>query len=289
MYSNNSPNPDFYEPSKKSIQKLQSTIEELKSANAQLKARNIMHNEFINIAAHELRSPIQPILGLAKVLQSRIKDSEQSDLLNAVIKNAKRLQRLTEDILDVTKIENSSLKLNKERFNLYHLLSSSVEDYKNQIEKHNVSIELLLEPNNKDLLIEADRDRLSQVISNLLSNAIKFTNDGTVSVAVQMKDSSHVIVSVKDTGTGIDPEILPRLFCKFATISKTGTGLGLFISKNIIEAHGGNICAENNKGVQGATFYVTLPVHAEGYFSTAADLHKITDPGSEYEQSKLNF
>jgi len=284
MYSNNTPHPELYEPSKKSIQKLQSTIEELKSINVQLKAHNIMHKEFINIAAHELRTPIQPILGLTEVLQSRIKDSEQSDLLNAVIKNAKRLQRLTEDILDVTKMENSSLKLNKERFNLYNLLSSNVEDYKSQIEKDNVSIELVLEPNNEDLLIEADRNRLTQVISNLLSNAIKFTNEGTVSVAVQIKDSSHVIISVKDTGTGINPEILPRLFSKFATLSKTGTGLGLFISKNIIEAHGGNICAENNEGAEGATFYVILPVHAEGDFGTAADLHKIsTDPSFEYE------
>jgi signal transduction histidine kinase len=180
--------------------------------------------------------------------------------------------------LDVTKMENSSLKLNKERFNLYNLLSSNVEDYKSQIEKDNVSIELVLEPNNED------RNRLTQVISNLLSNAIKFTNEGTVSVAVQIKDSSHVIISVKDTGTGINPEILPRLFSKFATLSKTGTGLGLFISKNIIEAHGGNICAENNEGAEGATFYVILLVHAEGDFGTAADLHKIsTDPSFEYE------
>ena len=179
-------------------------------------------------------------------------------------------------------MENSSLKLNKELFNLYHLLSSNVEDYKSQVEKDNVGIELLLEPTNEDLLIEADRNRLSQVISNLLSNAIKFMNEGTVSVAVQMKDSSRVIVSVKDTGTGIDPEILPRLFCKFATISKTGTGLGLLISKNIIEAHGGNIYAENNEGIEGATFYIILPVHAEGDFSTVDELHKITDPGPEY-------
>ena len=186
-------------------------------------------------------------------------------------------------------MENSSLKLNKELFNLYHLLSSNVEDYKSQVEKDNVGIELLLEPTNEDLLIEADRNRLSQVISNLLSNAIKFMNEGTVSVAVQMKDSSRVIVSVKDTGTGIDPEILPRLFCKFATISKTGTGLGLLISKNIIEDHGGNIYAENNEGIEGATFYIILPVHAEGDFSTVDELHKITDPGPEYGESKLNF
>jgi signal transduction histidine kinase len=113
----------------------------------------------------------------------------------------------------------------------------------------------------------------------LLSNGIKFTNEGTVSVAVQRKDASHIVVSVKDTGTGIDLEILPRLFSKFATISKTGTGLGLFISKNIIEAHGGKIWAENNANIKGATFYIILPVHTEEHFNTVDDSEKIIDTG----------
>ena len=264
-------------------------LADIYQTNAQLKVRNIMQKEFINIAAHELRTPIQPILGLTKVLHSMIKDSEQLDLLNVVIKNAKRLQGLTEDILDVTKIENNSLNLNKERFNLYDLLSSSVEDYKNQIEKDNVSIKLLFEHDNKDFFVEADRNKLTQVIYNLLSNAIKFTNEGSVFVALQRKDASHIVVSVKDTGTGIDPKILPRLFSKFATISKTGTGLGLFISKNIIEAHGGKIWAENNANIKGATFYIILPVHTEEHFNTVDVSEKIIDTGSEYGQSKLKF
>jgi signal transduction histidine kinase len=280
MFSNNPSNQEFYEPSKKSKEQLESTIEKLKSANAQLKVLNIMQKEFINIAAHELRTPIQPILGLTKVLHSMIKDSEQLDLLNVVIKNAKRLQGLTEDILDVTKIESSSLKLNKERFNLYDLLSSSVEDYKTQIEKDNVSIKMLFESDNKDFFVEADRNKLTQVISNLLCNAIRFTNEGTVSVAVQMKGASHIVVSIKDTGSGIDLEILPKLFSKFATISKTGTGLGLFISKNIIEAHGDKIWAKNNTNTKGATFYIILPVHTEEHFkNTVDDSEKIIDTG----------
>jgi signal transduction histidine kinase len=228
-----------------------------------------MQKEFINIAAHELRTPIQPILGLSDILHSKIKDSEQLELLDAVIRNAKRLQRVTEDILDVTKIESRSLKINKERFNLNDLISSLVEDYRNQIEKECDSIKILYESKN-DFFVDADRGRLTQVISNLLSNAIKFTKkEGTINLNVvevkqdnyqQEEEEKEVIVSIKDTGIGIDPQILRRLFTKFATKSQTGgTGLGLFISKNIIEAHGGKVWANNNSDGKGATFAFSLP------------------------------
>jgi signal transduction histidine kinase len=225
-----------------------------------------MKDEFINIAAHELRTPIQPILGLSEVLHAKIKDTEQRQLLDTITRNAKRLQRLTSDILDVTKIESHSLKLNKERFNLADLISSSIiEDYRNRIEKDNVAVKLLYEPNNKDnnIFVEADRGRLIQVISNLLDNAIKFTKEGTICIITEEKDSK-VIVSVKDTGSGIDPEILPRLFSKFVTKSERGgTGLGLFICKSIVEAHGGKIWIESNdiyKEKGGATFSFSLPI-----------------------------
>jgi two-component system, OmpR family, sensor histidine kinase VicK len=231
-----------------------------------LKEVQKMKDEFINVAAHELRTPIQPILGLSEVLYAKIKDTEQRQLLDTITRNAKRLQRLTNDILDVTKIESQSLKLNKERFNLSDLISSSIiEDYRNHIEKDNIAVKLLYEPNNKDnnIFVEADRGRLIQVISNLLDNAIKFTKEGTISIITEKKDS-QVIVSVKDTGTGIDPEILPRLFSKFTTKSERGgTGLGLFICKNIVEAHGGKIWIENNNiydGKKGATFTFSLAV-----------------------------
>jgi signal transduction histidine kinase len=241
------------------------TNKRLESANEQLKVHDKMQNEFINIAAHELRTPIQPILSLTEVLRHKIKDTQQVDLLSIITRNAKRLQRLTEDILDVTKIESHSLKLNKERFNLNDLISSIIEDYRNRIEKDNIAVKLLYEPNNKDniIFVEADRGRLIQVISNLLDNAIKFTKEGTISIITEEKDSK-VVVSVKDTGTGIDPEILPRLFSKFVTKSERGgTGLGLFICKNIVEAHGGKIWVESNDiydGKKGATFTFSLPV-----------------------------
>jgi signal transduction histidine kinase len=249
-----------------SNKKLVLTNKRLESANEQLKVHDRMQNEFINIAAHELRTPIQPILSLTEVLRSKIKDTQQVDLLSIITRNAKRLQRLTNDILDVTKIESQSLKLNKERFNLSDLISSSIiEDYRNHIEKDNIAVKLLYEPNNKDnnIFVEADRGRLIQVISNLLDNAIKFTKEGTISIITEKKDS-QLIVSVKDTGTGIDPEILPRLFSKFTTKSERGgTGLGLFICKNIVEAHGGKIWIENNNiydGKKGATFTFSLAI-----------------------------
>ena len=204
-----------------------------------LKEIQKMKDEFINVAAHELRTPIQPILGLSEVLYAKIKDTEQRQLLDTITRNAKRLQRLTDDILDVTKIESQSLKLSKERFNLNDLISNIIDGYRNYIEKDKVQVKLLYEPNNKDnIYVEADRGRLIQVISNLLGNSIKFTKEGTICIITEDKDN-QVVVSVKDTGTGIHPEILPRLFSKFVTKSFQGTGLGLFICKSIVEAHGG--------------------------------------------------
>jgi len=247
-----------------SNKQLQATNRLLSEANEQLKTHDKMQKEFINIAAHELRTPIQPILGLSEVLHAKIKDTEQRQLLDTITRNAKRLQRLTDDILDVTRIESHSLKLNIEQFNLSDLISSIIEDYRNRIEKDNIEVKLLYEPNNKDniIFVEADRGRLIQVISNLLDNAIKFTKEGTISIITEEKDSK-VVVSVKDTGTGIDSEIFPRLFSKFVTKSERGgTGLGLFICKNIVEAHGGKIWIENNDiyKEKGATFSFSLPI-----------------------------
>jgi two-component system, OmpR family, sensor histidine kinase VicK len=233
----------------------------------QLKVQDKMQKEFINIAAHELRTPIQPILGLTQVMRSKIGDREREDeskLLDVITRNAKRLQQLTENILDVTKIESNSLQLNKEQFNLRELTVNAVSDFKTQLKEYNnVRLELL---SKEDILIEADKTRISQVISNLLNNAIKFTqkerseeaNIISVTLEEDKDKSKEVTVSIKDTGSGIDPEIMPRLFTKFATKSERGTGLGLYISKSIVEAHGGKLWAENNKEGKGATFSFSL-------------------------------
>ncbi|HEY6883764.1 MAG TPA: HAMP domain-containing sensor histidine kinase, partial [Nitrososphaeraceae archaeon] len=231
------------------------------------KAADKMKNDFINIAAHELRTPIQPILSLSEIMRSqKVYIDEYNEFLDVIISNARRLQRLANDILDATQIESNLLKLDKKRFNLSEVISDVVQGYKHQIKKgdeDNNSLKLAYESNKgSTITLEADKNKVSQVISNLLSNAIKFTKEGTVYITLEKKeDDSHVIVTVKDTGEGIDPEIFPRLFSMFASTSYEDTGLGLFISKSIIEAHGGKIWAENNKdGQKGATFYFSLPI-----------------------------
>jgi signal transduction histidine kinase len=245
----------------------------LEKANKELKSLDLLKDEFINVAAHELRTPIQPVLSLTQIIRSKIKDTEQRELLDVVIRNAKRLQQLTDDILDVARIESRTLKLNKERFNLNDLISNVVQDYRNQIEKDNDNnITLLYESTNDiNFFVEADRHRVTQVISNLLNNAIIFTKEeegregegGAVSVTLEKKkedNQQEVLVSVKDNGIGIHSDILLKLFSKFVSKSEKGIGLGLFISKNIVEAHGGRIWAENNIDGKGATFSFSLPL-----------------------------
>jgi two-component system, OmpR family, sensor histidine kinase VicK len=223
-------------------------------------------DDFVNIAAHELRTPIQPILGLADILRSKETDGgEKAEYLDVIIRNAKRLQRLTEDILDITRIESNSLNIKKELFNLNEIILGAISDCNNQVAKKRKDTNLKLEfTDPKEVIfIEADKGRISQVISNFLSNAVKFTNEGTVTASA-VSNIDEVIVSITDTGTGIDSEILPRLFTKFATKSTTGTGLGLFISKSIIDAHGGKIWGKNNyPDGKGATFGFSLPLKNE--------------------------
>jgi len=227
-----------------------------------------MKNEFINIAAHELRTPIQPILGLSQIMRStKVNINEYNEFLDAIISNAKRLQRLANDILDATQIESHLLKLDKKRFNLSEIISDVVQGYKHRLEKsnqnnNNKKLKLVYEYNkDSTITLEADRNKISQVVSNLLSNAIKFTEEeGTILVKAEKNKEDEVIVTVKDNGTGIDPEIFPRLFSMFVSKSYEDTGLGLFISKSIVVAHGGRIWAENNSDGKGASFSFTVPI-----------------------------
>ncbi|HEY5631397.1 MAG TPA: sensor histidine kinase [Nitrososphaeraceae archaeon] len=242
---------------------------ELKTANEQLKVHDKMQKEFINIASHEIKTPTQALLGYSEILQRH--PEKREEMSQAIFRNANRLQRLTNDILDVTRIESQTLKLNKEQFNLADLISSVVEDFKNDIQKKGSDIKLFYEPKDH-LILEADKGRLTQVISNLLSNAIKFTNQGSGTISIEISTiqrqqihnndiDKKVLVCIKDDGMGIDPGIMSRLFTKFASKSEIGgTGLGLFISKSIIEAHGGRIWAENNSDGKGATFVFSLPL-----------------------------
>jgi two-component system, OmpR family, sensor histidine kinase VicK len=226
----------------------------------QLKIHDKMQKEFINITAHELRTPVQPILVLTEVLRASAKDNEEHKLLDSIVKGARRLQKLSNNILDVTRIESNSLQLTKELFNINDVILDVMTDMKRQIV--NDKVKLFSYKPKEEVFVEADKERIIQVISNLLNNAIKFTEEGTISVSTEVKGNRkrEVFVTIKDTGQGIHPEIESRLFSKFASKSLQGTGLGLFISKSIVEAHGGKIWTENNSDGKGATFTFSLPI-----------------------------
>jgi two-component system, OmpR family, sensor histidine kinase VicK len=288
--------------------KITELAENLRTTNIKLGSNEKAMNEFINIAAHELRTPIQPILGLTQVIRERILNlskqlqswekeeivyrqlnndddvdsatiptrsdsnyrSSSSSLSSAIEevvvmvdvlnRNAKRLEKLTSNLLDVSRIENNkSLELSKENFDLVQNIRNVIHDIKSSQGEKADALEIVYDVPDVPIMIEADKTRIYEVVSNLLRNAIKFTDSGTITIAsrVEGRDAS---ISVKDTGRSIDTELMPRLFTKFASKSETGTGLGLYLSKKIIEAHGGKIWAENNKEGKGATFTFTLPL-----------------------------
>jgi len=256
----------------------------LKKANSLIKQnlKKLQENEklkddFINIAAHELRTPIQPILGLSDLINhslqndtSEIDKSELKSDMKVIYRNAKKLQKLTNDILDVSRIDSHILNLNTSRFDFVELIKNTIEDFTTNSEKkeENVYIDFDLRDETKSkevldqsILIEGDKTRISQVLLNLLNNARKFTEEGKITVTVLIKkDAKEVIVSISDSGKGINSEVMNHLFEKFISRSDSGTGLGLYISKNIIEAHRGKIWASNNQNGIGSTFSFSIPV-----------------------------
>jgi len=279
---------------------------ELALANEQINAHEQETKDFISIAAHEFRTPTQSILGYSELLQNMFKEEVQKEAirgedsnsnsdcrqhvtqnqkdmaLDAIVRNAHRLERLAKDILDVTKIEGMRLTLHKECFSLNEMIRNAIADATGiQITEYtsndNKNIKIKFESEEgrgNDIFIEADRTMIQQVILNLLRNAIKYVKeDGIITIMTQVSTQKKVeadarkkgggeraaVVKVKDNGSGIDTRILPRLFTKFATTSLEGVGLGLYISKRIVEAHDGRIWAENNSNGKGATFAFVLP------------------------------
>lgn len=276
-YSNSKPTVLSYASIFESLWNQTELYEHIRYLYEQLKSHDKMKQEFMDIVAHELRTPIQPILGLAQVLKDQVSDSTQTRFVDIILRNAKRLQKLQEEMLEVTRIESGSMKIYKESFDLNELIFNVLQDFRTQL-KDDARIKLNYRSDG-DVWVVADKNRIIQVVSNLLANAIKFTIAGRILVQLRKKkgkkiaDSNQVIVSIKDEGPGIDPSMMPRLFTKFASKSEKGTGLGLFISKSVIEAHGGKIWAKNNRvsrrrsrrggggeSGDGAIFSFSLPV-----------------------------
>jgi two-component system, OmpR family, sensor histidine kinase VicK len=256
VYSNRKTTVDSFKSVFELLWNERALIEELKRADK-------MQKEFINVAAHELRTPIQPILILIDILLSKKGDiTHHEQMLNVIHRNAKRLQRVTENILDVTKIESDSLDLKKETFDLNEDIMRVLAEYGNQVRKvKHVEITFT---SKDECIVQADKVRIAQVISNLLNNAIKFTPEGTIVISSEKIKNDNMkpvaMFCIKDTGIGIHPEVRSKLFSKFASKSVVGIGLGLYLCKSIIESHGGRIWAENNADGKGATFFFTLPL-----------------------------
>jgi signal transduction histidine kinase len=258
--------------------KITELAENLRLANIKLEGSEKAMKEFINIAAHELRTPLQPILGLSEMLSPLASNTDdpqqQSKLIDVIVRNAHKLENLAEDILDVTRIESGRLKLTTKKIDLCELVESIVHDFQRFLPedgKVTMNYQKLSDDHSDEgndrtshLAIIGDHERIAQVLSNLLRNALKFTKEGTINVRVGRNESSNsyseATVSISDSGQGIDAEVMHKLFEKFVSKSEKGTGLGLFISKSIVEAHGGRIWGENNKDGKGATFAFTLPL-----------------------------
>lgn len=301
-FSNSKSTVASYSAIYENLSKQNQLYKQLKEAYQIVENTNAIQQEFINVAAHELRTPIMPILGYAEMLLEEETDDIKKQALMSIVHNSERFQKLASDILDIARIDSNTFQLHKEPLDLNSIISNIAKDYLKRQEQQkardiirlisNVNsnnenndsyskkreTKLLFEPRVKeDIFVEADKERLMQVIYNLLDNAFKFTDSdgGTVRITLEKQEQQlgdripqeqqhqqepHAIIHIKDTGTGIDPEILPRLFSKFVTKSQRGTGLGLYISKNIVEAHGGKLYAETNTNDKGATFTIILPL-----------------------------
>jgi signal transduction histidine kinase len=227
---------------------------ELEEANMELRRLDTLKDEFINVAAHELRNPITPMLIMIEDLQEEFGQREE---VKVIARNARKIHELVKSILNVARLENQSVVLEKERFDLGSVLADAAQDAKKQV-KGGVQIEY--EP--ATIMVRADRWKVAEVVLNLVDNAINFSKEGTITIAAR-QDGRDAVVSIRDCGNGIHPEIMPRLFTKFATRSDRGTGIGLYFSKKIVDAHGGRIWAENNKDGKGATFSFSLPISGE--------------------------
>ena len=245
---------------------MQASRQRLQEANEALKKAQEIREDFIRVAAHDLRNPIQPILIAAEMAKRNMTQRDQA--LDIIVKEAMRLKQLANDLLDVTKIESGVVQYEKRKVLAAELVQEIVDEARLSMNGQNPGMSITSNiQHNDDLTIEVDRNKIIQALSNVLNNAIKFTKQGQLSVTSRVNGQNQYEISVSDSGPGIPQELLPKLFEKFATMSPDGnsrkdhgTGLGLFICKSIVTAHGGYITATNNGAMRGATFVVTLPI-----------------------------
>ena len=243
---------------------LKETHEQLKKAHEELKSLDKMKTDFMNIAAHELKTPLVPMVGYLSLINKENLSPEDREGLEIALRNMKRLQRLVSDILDIAKLESKVMKFNMEDIQLLEVAKDAVASAEPFAKERKIALEAKLPPELP--LIRGDSGRLNQVMTNLLNNAIKFTDQGGVTVEVRL-ENGKVVASVRDTGIGMGENEIPKLFAKFYQTDASakrkygGTGLGLAICKEIVHAHSGEIWVESKLG-HGSTFSFSLPLTA---------------------------
>jgi len=243
---------DIYESLKEANKNLLYSYEKLEEHDA-------MEKEFVNLAAHELRTPSQSIIGYSEMLRDSPERNKRYE--EAILRSAERLHSLVTNMLNIARIESQTMKLNKTNFDLNTKIENVIDDASQEFKlRADDKVRIDFKPTDKINVI-ADEEKILQVFANLLSNALKFTNKGVINITVRRHEEvDKAIVSIRDSGSGIAPDIIPHLFSKFKTKSEKGLGLGLYISKSIVDAHHGKIEAYNNPNAEGATFVVTLPL-----------------------------
>lgn len=234
----------------------------LKETQEKLKAHDKIQSRFMDLVTHELRTPLQSVLGFTEILKEEITNDEQKFMLRLIITNAKKLQRLSENILDITRLENNILYLNKEEFDLNELVKSTIGDYITNSE-YTKSISFDYQNFDRKYPVKADKIRIAQVIHDLVDNSVRFTqNDGKIVLTLSEKtihSKEIVVLSVSDNGENLGPEILSRLFTKFSLDSYYGVGISLYLCKKLLEAHDGRIWVLNNRNECGCTFSFGIP------------------------------
>lgn len=239
-----------------------------KQVNLENKIENLSHvvdntdvanNNVIRFIAHELKTPIQPILGFSEMIRSnsRLNHDQKNEILNIISRNVRKLDLLTNNILDYARMENNVFQLNIEPIDVVSIIQELKDDYQLQAEKKGISIDFVFPF--KPVLIQVDKVRITEVLDNILGNSIKFTETGTITINLRLLNYS-VIIEIVDSGCGIKQKNMQKIFDKFFTTDKSGTGLGLYLSKIIVERHKGNITVKNNSVLGGCTFSIELPI-----------------------------
>jgi signal transduction histidine kinase len=230
--------------------------------NKSLEKRNIFQQDFIDIASHQLRNPILPIIGFSKILKSKIKDSAILEYVEIIIRNGEKLRDIANDILDISRIETNSIRINKELFDIDKILFDLINEYQDVSIRELGNIKFIYY-GKPGLFIEADKSLISQAFDNLLNNSYFFTknNQGQeIIISLFQKSNSCVTITIEDEGHLMQIKDLHQLFTKFFTKSIGGTGLGLYISKKLFEIHGGNIDIKNRSPDIGLKFIVEIPI-----------------------------